>query len=88
MPPLASWQCGFYNNGAEDFDYFAVQASGFCFCGKATESGGLAPDFYGAAPPNSCVNFCSGRSDATCGGSFVNSIYRLNRTEYNAADVC
>uniref|UniRef100_A0A1I8GV01 WSC domain-containing protein n=1 Tax=Macrostomum lignano TaxID=282301 RepID=A0A1I8GV01_9PLAT len=52
------------------FRYFGVQAAGYCCCGSAYGS-------HGIAPAGNCSLACSGNSSQICGGTYRNSIYEL-----------
>ncbi len=54
---------------AKGFSYAATQYAGHCFCGNK----------YGAAgPATNCDAKCTGNRDEICGGTWANSVYKVN----------
>uniref|UniRef100_A0A1I8J167 WSC domain-containing protein n=1 Tax=Macrostomum lignano TaxID=282301 RepID=A0A1I8J167_9PLAT len=58
------------------FRYFGVQSAGFCCCGSAYGS-------HGIAQAGDCSRACTGNSVQICGGGSRNSIYELTYPQIN-----
>ena len=68
----ASRDLGGSSSGGGGYKYFGVQYGGSgCFCGNRFGSQGRAPD-------TACNMSCSGDRNETCGGSSLNSVWRVD----------